>query len=113
MLSSSLAIIMSEVNKNPLSLEQLSLEVNRLREVVNKQTTLLGSTGQKVMELSIRSQRNDIASLNLGDNNNGSPAKSLRNPAPSYQQPIDTSDFMTSEDIVQLVGELQGQLDQM
>lgn len=73
-------------------IEKLTAKVESLSLVVEKQSKLIAQTGQKLIELQIQDVKTKI--------NNYEPTKNL-----------DLDDYVTNDDIVQLVGELQGQLD--
>lgn len=73
-------------------IEKLTAKVDSLSLIVEKQSKLLAQTGQKLIEIQIQDVKTKI--------NNHEPAKNL-----------DLDDYVTNDDIVQLVGELQGQLD--
>lgn len=75
--------------------EDLAAKVAELTALVTKQSQTLAQTGKQVLELQMKDIKTKMASMDA------KPAK------------IDTEDFATNEDIVQLVGELQGQLDHM
>lgn len=79
-----------------LTLQQLNDKVSELSIIVEKQSKIIGSTGQQLLDLQIKNVKSGMNDIDL---------KSTSQPA------IDTSDFITNEDIIQLVGELQGQLD--
>lgn len=91
---------MSEA-KQP-TVEQLTQQINDLSLLVKKQSQLLTKTGEQVLTLQVRAQResdNEPKSL--------SGKVSQRRKQPTF----DTTDFATNDDLVQLVGELQGQLE--
>lgn len=75
-----------------MSVEELSKQVQELSAVVEKQSKLIAQTGKQLIELQVRDVKSKINEADL-------------------RPDIDTSDFVTNEDIVQLVGELQSQLD--
>ncbi len=93
---------MSEA-KQP-TVEQLTQQVNELSLLVKKQSQLLTKTGEQVLHLQVKSQREGVEDF---DPKSLSGKASQRRKAPNF----DTTDFATNEDIVQLVGELQGQLE--
>lgn len=80
------------------TVEELTQKVADLTILVQKQSQLLSKTGQQVLTLQVDAQRQRVSDF---DPKGGKPTRST----------VDTSDFATNEDIVQLVGELQGQLD--
>lgn len=75
--------------------EDLATQVAELTALVNKQSQMIAQTGKQVLELQMKDIKTKMATMDA------KPDK------------IDTEDFVTNEDIVQLVGELQGQLDHM
>lgn len=77
-------------------LEALEKEIGALKAIVSKQKDLLAKTGQQVLSLQVKNTKQQLDAIP---------------PPPSLTPAIDTSDFATNEDLVQLVGELQGQLD--
>lgn len=76
-----------------MSNEDLHEKVKELSDHVQKQSELIAQTGKQLIEMQIKDVKARMA---------------LDDPKP---QAIDTEDFVTNEDIVQLVGELQSQLD--
>ncbi|KAK6455110.1 uncharacterized protein RJT20DRAFT_136269 [Scheffersomyces xylosifermentans] len=83
-----------------LTLEQLNEKVKSLSAIVEKQTQLIAQSGQQLMALSVNDVKTKINALDAGVVTKG----------PSSKE-IDFDDYVTNEDIVQLVGELQNQLD--
>lgn len=83
-------------------LKKLKSQVEDLQELVKKQNLLISKTGQSVLELQVAKQRADVEDLD---------SKFVA--AKSGKSHIDTTDLATNDDLVQLVGELQGQLDSM
>ncbi|AGO11306.1 AaceriACR047Cp [[Ashbya] aceris (nom. inval.)] len=81
--------------------EGLKKQVAELQALVKRQGVLLTKTGQSVLELQVSKQKHDMANLDEKFLPKGGASK------------FDTTDFATNEDLVQLVGELQGQLDTM
>lgn len=75
--------------------EDLAAKVAELTALVNKQSQALAQTGKQVLELQMKDIKTKMAAMD---------EKPVR---------IDTEDLVTNEDIVQLVGELQIQLDHM
>lgn len=87
------------------TIEELSQKVNDLTALVQRQANLLTKTGQQVLDLQVKDTRSKLDRIpSLSAN------QTLRNQARS-DQALDTTEFATNEDIVQLVGELQGQLE--
>ncbi|CAK7900929.1 hypothetical protein CAAN1_11S00540 [[Candida] anglica] len=78
-----------------MSIEQLSEQVRNLTAIVEKQSQIIAQTGQQVLDLQVKDVKSKMNSMDI---DGGKPS-------------IDVDDFVTNEDIVQLVGELQGQLD--
>ncbi|AET41536.1 Mrp8p Ecym_8253 [Eremothecium cymbalariae DBVPG len=86
-------------------LATLKKQVEELQSLVKRQSLLISKTGQSVLEMQVSKQKKDIADFD----DNYLPAGSNNNNAGT----LDTTGFATNEDLVQLVGELQGQLDSM
>lgn len=78
-----------------MSVEQLSKRVDELTALVQKQSEVIAKTGKQMMEYQVKDVKSRMASLNTE----------------LPQQKIDTEDFATNDDLVQLVTELQSQLD--
>lgn len=76
-----------------LTLEQLNEKVDSLTKVVEKQSALISKTGQQLIEIQVKNVKNKMSQMDT-------------------KQP-DLSDYVLNEDIVQLVGELQSQLDSL
>lgn len=68
-------------------------KINELSELVQKQSLLIAASGKQLMELQVKDVKSRMAAMDTKPAN------------------IDTDDFVTNDDIVQLVTELQGQLD--
>ncbi|CAH2352591.1 uncharacterized protein Mrp8p [[Candida] railenensis] len=79
-----------------MSLEELTAQLNSLKAIVEKQSQVIAQTGQQVLDIQVKNVRSKMDDFDVNK-------KSSSN--------IDVDDFVTNEDIVQLVGELQGQLD--
>lgn len=79
------------------SIEQLEEKVNSLSLLVERQAKLLAETGQQLVSLQVKDVKLRMSDLD---------AKKATGITHE-----DLEDFVTNEDIVQLVGELQGQLD--
>lgn len=77
-------------------LQDLTEQVNSLKAIVEKQSQVIAQTGQQVLDIQVKNVKSKM--------NDFDGAKSS---GPN----IDVDDLVTNEDIVQLVGELQGQLD--
>lgn len=78
----------------PITIESLQKQVDHLTKLVEKQNKIILSTGEKLMQLQLQHQRDKHMELEAKNKHFGEPS----------------TDFVTNEDIVQLVGELQGQL---
>lgn len=76
-----------------LTLGQLNEKFQELTAFVEKQSKLIGQTGKQLIEFQINDVKNKMSKSD------------------GQGPPVDTSDFVTNEDIIQLVGELQSQLD--
>ncbi|XBW35732.1 hypothetical protein QEN19_001302 [Hanseniaspora menglaensis] len=76
------------------TLKSLQQQIDQLTNLVEKQNKIILSTGEKLMQIQLQQQKDKHNSLE--SNSNG----------------VETNDseFVKNEDIVQLVGELQGQL---
>ncbi|SCV05517.1 LANO_0H09230g1_1 [Lachancea nothofagi CBS 11611] len=88
-------------------LSKLRNQVEELQQLVKKQNLLISKTGQSVLELQVAKQKSDVEDFDSkysGFNKGGKTSVT----AASHG---DTTDFATNEDLVQLVGELQGQLE--
>lgn len=81
-----------------LTLGQLQQQIQSLSSIVEKQSQLIGKTGQQLMEIQLK----DVKSKMHADDKKGSTGPGAN---------VDMDDYATNEDIVQLVEELQGQLD--
>lgn len=81
------------VQVSTMSLEELSQKIKDLENVVHKQNEVIANTGRQLMEIQVKDVKTKMFKQE------------------SQPKPIDTEDFVTNEDIVQLVGELQSQLD--
>lgn len=85
----------------------LQQQVDELKKQVFKQKKVLMDTAQQLLALQLKKSREELAAipnpdaLKAGDANKSKTGSS---------DSIDTSDFATNEDLVQIVGELQGQL---
>lgn len=79
------------VLSSTMDVKQLEQKVNELSSIVEKQSILISKTGQQLVEIQVKSVKDKMSNLDV-------------------KQP-DLSDYVTNEDIVQLVGELQTQLD--
>lgn len=92
----------TEKGKMSEELSHLKQQVQELQELVKRQNLLISKTGQSVLELQVSKQRSDIEDLD---------DKYLPSKGKKSSSQFDSTDFATNEDLVQLVGELQGQLD--
>ncbi|KAM3160696.1 MRP8-like protein [Lachancea thermotolerans] len=82
---------------------KLKSQVEELQQLVKKQNLLISKTGQSVLELQLAKQKTDVEEFD----SKFAGAKSGKHAASHG----DNTDYATNEDLVQLVGELQGQLD--
>lgn len=78
-----------------LTIGELNEKFQELTAFVEKQSKLIGQTGKQLIEFQINDVKNKMS----------------KSDGQSQGPPVDTSDFVTNEDIIQLVGELQSQLD--
>ncbi|KAH3679680.1 hypothetical protein WICMUC_000820 [Wickerhamomyces mucosus] len=89
------------------SIEELQIKIKALEELVAKQTKLISRTGEQVLNLQVQSTSDKVARFNPYSLTGEQPIKK-----PSkFSKHESTEDYATNEDLVQLVGELQGQLD--
>lgn len=72
------------------TIQELQNKIGELTELIHRQSKIIQQTGQQVLELQIRSSQEDFRKLDGDD---------------------ERPDYATNDDIVQLVGELQGQLE--
>lgn len=86
-------------DKKDLTLEQLHDQVQSLSKVVEMQSQLIAKTGKQLMDIQVK----DVKSKMNADTEKSS----------SKVANVDMDDYPTNEDIIQLVGELQGQLDML
>ena len=86
-------------DKKDLTLEQLHDKVQSLSKVVEMQSQLIAKTGKQLMDIQVK----DVKSKMNADTEKSS----------SKAANVDMDDYATNEDIIQLVGELQGQLDML
>ncbi|KAH3664164.1 hypothetical protein OGAPHI_004878 [Ogataea philodendri] len=85
-----------------MSLEKLQKEVDELKELVGKQSKLISRTGEQVLRFQLKQTDKQLSEIEV--------PKIGADGSVTKQDSIDTSEFATNDDIVQLVGELQGQL---
>ena len=86
-------------DKKDLTLDQLHDQVQSLSKVVEMQSQLIAKTGKQLMDIQVK----DVKSKMNADTEKSS----------SKAANVDMDDYATNEDIIQLVGELQGQLDML
>ncbi|KAG7813235.1 hypothetical protein KL921_000781 [Ogataea angusta] len=84
------------------SLEELKNEVDELKELVARQSKVISRTGEQLLRFQVRQTDRELNSIDV--------PKVGPDGTVTKQGQIDASDFATNDDIVQLVGELQGQL---
>ena len=100
---------------------ELKKRIYQLEQLVQKQNKIITKTGQNVLELQMDKQRQNVSDLNLSSNsdnvshvmeNNKKSSSSSSNNRNSnkFAVDFDTTDFVTNDDLVQLVGELQIEL---
>lgn len=77
-----------------MSNETLQKKIDELFAIVSKQSEVIANTGRQLLDIQVKDVKSKMSQMDV-------------KPAPA----IDTEDFVTNEDIVQLVGELQSQLD--
>lgn len=98
----------TDTSGDQLSLPQLNDKIKELTALVHRQSKLIGQTGQQLIEIQVNDVKKQMGKAGSISSQLGQ--KHLQH-QPQQQLNIDTSDFVTNEDIIQLVGELQGQLD--
>lgn len=83
------------------SIEDLQEQINDLKSQVVKQRAIIAKTAQQMLSMQVKDTKQHMDSIPdpLGLGGAGGAAAA-----------VDTADFATNEDLVQLVGELQGQL---
>lgn len=86
-------------DKKDLTLEQLHDKVQSLSKVVEMQSQLIAKTGKQLMDIQVKDVKNK---MNVDTEKSSSKTGN-----------VDMDDYATNEDIIQLVGELQGQLDML
>lgn len=81
-----------------ITVEQLNERINGLSSLVEKQSALISKTGQQLIEMQVKNVKTSMNNMDMkkGKSND-----------------VDLSDYVTNDDIVQLVGELQTQLDSL
>lgn len=90
---------MSEEGKKAATIEELQEEIKDLKSEIVKQRGIIAKTAQQLLALQVKDTKKQMDAI-------PNPLDSLDN----KNSNIDTTDFATNEDLVQLVGELQGQL---
>lgn len=80
-----------------VTLEQLHDQVQSLSKVVEMQSQLIAKTGKQLMDIQVTNVK---SKMNADTEQSNAKASN-----------VDMDDYATNEDIIQLVGELQGQLD--
>ncbi|CCH60111.1 hypothetical protein TBLA_0C03070 [Henningerozyma blattae CBS 6284] len=78
--------------------DDLKKQVAALQEIVQKQSLLISKTGENVMAMQVKNQGKEMEKMGI-------------TPARSSSADLINADIATNDDLVQLVGELQGQLD--
>lgn len=81
-------------------LKELNEKVNNLSLLVERQAKMIAETGQQLVSLQVKDVKTRMADLDMNTKHSNSGV--------SHE---DLQDYVTHEDIVELVGELQGQLD--
>ncbi|CAI5759401.1 unnamed protein product [Candida verbasci] len=77
---------------------EINQKIANLQEIVSKQSKLIATTGQKLIEVQVQDVKTRMANFD-------------KNQQQHQQQQQPSEDFINSEDVVQLVTELQTQLD--
>ncbi|KAK6463499.1 hypothetical protein DFJ63DRAFT_312810 [Scheffersomyces coipomensis] len=78
-------------------IEQLEAKIEHLSAIIDKQSKIIAKTGEKLLTLELKDIKAKLNSSNT----------------PQSTTKLDLDDYVTNEDVVQLVTELQGQLDQI
>ena len=93
-------------NQQELTIKDLVAQVESLTAKVKKQSQVITQTGQQVLEIQLAAQKQKIQDI-------PDPQAILNGGAGNLKQveAIEEADYAINEDIFQLVGELQGQLD--
>ncbi|QPG76305.1 hypothetical protein FOA43_003691 [Brettanomyces nanus] len=99
-------------NKNGNSAEPASLQdqINQLKAQLSKQRKVLTQTAEQLLSLQLQQSRQQLSAIPNPDPKSVLAAQSSRGSTTTTTTTADTTDFATNEDLVQLVGELQGQL---
>ncbi|OWB76122.1 hypothetical protein B5S32_g271 [[Candida] boidinii] len=113
---------MSTTTTKP-TIEELQKQIEELANVVKKQSIMLSKTGHQLLSLQVKQTSKELGNVKIPSvNKDGIPSfreskinkTTTENPENESEIPssvdIDVNDFITNQDIVQLVGELQGQL---
>ncbi|KAI5967857.1 MRP8 [Candida margitis] len=82
------------------SLEDISKKIQNLEGLVEKQSKVIATTGQKLLEIQVKDVKSRMAQIDSGSGSNTS-------------NQFDAADYIGNDDIVQLVTELQSQLDNL
>lgn len=77
-------------------MEELKTQIADLQAQLDKQRLLIAKTAQQLIQVQVKATQTEI--------------RNIPTPADAISGDLDTSDFATNEDLVQLVAELQGQL---
>lgn len=85
---------------NTDTISKLQLQINQLTALVEKQNKLILSTGERLMSLEVKQQKKNISKLGGSSKDDGD----------SSSDEEDDDGYARNEDLIQLVGELQGQL---
>ncbi|KAI5957674.1 MRP8 [Candida theae] len=80
------------------SLEEVNKKISDLEIIIEKQSKIIATTGQKLLEIQVKEVKSRMADLDSGA---------------SKAQSFDTADYIGNDDVVQLVTELQSQLDNL
>ncbi|CAN3363247.1 hypothetical protein DICA3_E07558 [Diutina catenulata] len=85
----------------------LQKQIDDLRAIVDKQGKLLATTGQQMLALQV----NDVKTRMKSIDDVSASIRGAAHAAGAPSSELDLSDYVTNEDLIQMVGELQGQLD--
>lgn len=89
--------------------QDLETRIQQLEELVSRQSKLLTKTGEQVLSLQVAQTGSKLAAFNPHSLSGSDQVKKTSKFQPTSGP--ESEDFATNEDLVQLVGELQGQFD--
>jgi hypothetical protein len=95
----------SEGEPNEISLKSLQEEIEVLKLQLKKTTHLVAETGTQLLALQVEKNRGNLENLRVNTSASPKPVSQL------IEEDPELANALTSEDVVDLVAELQGQLD--